>query len=128
MIKEWIKEIGYLVWYSIKDIAIASVQSLSELKKPRMWLTLFIAVIALAFYTRKYYLIKWFAPLAIVMYLIRNKQEGKYKYEMRKRAILSGNEKVILEEYSRYTKQCIYTHKEPWPYDYWKKEEIKRYS
>lgn len=126
--REWIKEIGYLIWYSIKDIFVACIQSLSELKKPRMWLTLSIAVIALAFYTQKYYLIKWFLPLAIIMYLVRNKQEGGYKYEMRKRAILSGNEKVILAEYGRYTKQCAYSHKEPIPYDYWKKEEVKKYQ
>ena len=122
----WLYEPLYLLWFSIKDAWLGVIETLAELKKPRTWLAILTGTIFVAFITKRYDLFKWFIGLMIIVYVIRQKVDGRYKHMMRINALMDDNNFVLEPYYERYRKECRFTRREPLDYESWKKEEIKK--
>ena len=122
----WLYEPIYLLWFSIKDAGLSVIETLQELKKPRTWLAILVGTVFIVFITRKYALFKWILPLIIIVYIIRQKVDGKYKHTMRVNALMNDNNLVLEPYYEKYKKECRFIKKEPLSYEEWKKEELNK--
>ena len=120
-----IKELAYLVWYSIKSLLGDFVNLLLEFKRPETWFYILMAAFMFAAYYREITVIKWLVPLILIIYIIRHKQEGKYHTDLVEKAFLKGDDTILQEEYEKYIRDCFYKKLSPYSYDEWKSKEKK---
>jgi len=110
----------YLIWYSVKDVYDSILEFLLEFKNPRMWSMIALALIFISIYTRNFTLFKVAFPFSIIMYIIRQKHDGKYKEGLRKQALLTDNDLILSKDYEKYKKRCFFSNEEPLSYEQWK--------
>lgn len=126
-----LKELIFLLWYSLKAFTNEMISLIMAFKKPETWFYLAIATFIITAYYRKIGVMLWSIPMMIIIYIIRQKQEGIYKAQLKEKAFLRGDEDILQEEYEKYIKNCFYKIPKvsPMSYDEWKlkeKEEIEK--
>lgn len=125
-----LKDLLFLVWYSIRDIILDVMRFMDTLKKPKTWSFILYAALFLIAYYRK--LTVWNATMVIllilVIYVIRQKNDPDFNKTVKENAFLNGEENKIKEYYDDYTRQCYFTipRKEPLSYEDYKQQELKK--
>lgn len=117
---KYLHNFAYLIWYSIKDIYVSILEFLIEFKNPRTWSMIALIFIFISIYTRNYILFKFMFPFSIIMYVIRQKYDGRYKEGLKKHALLSNNDLLLKDYYNKYSKKCFFSNQEPLKYEQWK--------
>ena len=121
-----LKELLYLVWYSIKSLFTDLLEFFSALKKAKTWSFILYATFFLGVYYRNYTVMKIALPAILLLYILRQNKEPDYNKSVRDRAFQQGDDEKIKLYYDRYKKQCYYSRKEPLSYDDYKKAEIRK--
>jgi len=117
-------EPGYSIYHSIKSIGLEVGDLLLQLKKPRTWFAILIFVMVYGIITKDILLLKW-APISIlIVYWLRQRIDGKYKRELKLKALMHNNDIILKEEYEKYKRTCYFSKKEALDYELWKKEEL----
>lgn len=121
-----LKDIPYLVWYSIMDILADLFRYIESLKNPRTWSFILYAVLFIGAYYKQYTLIKISLPLILLIYIIRQRKEPEFNRKLRERAFLKNDDSKISSYYEEYKNYCFFSRKDALSYEGFKKEEIQK--
>jgi len=65
-------------------------------------------------------------PLVLLVYYVRQIHEGKYKNEIKRKALINNNDIILKDIYNKYRKDCSFVKPkpiEPLEYSAWKEIE-----
>lgn len=113
----------YSIWYSLKDIASEMWGFILEFKKPNTWSTLLYIACFYAFMTKNFQLFLWLIPGIALVYLIRQRVDGRYRHEMYISALMSDNDMLLQDDYEKYKRECFFTKQSCLDYTQWKESE-----
>jgi hypothetical protein len=100
---------------------------LEGFKKPKMWSALLYITFFVLVLMRKYGLAWRTMSLIFLVYLIRHKRDGRYKYEMFVKDLMKGmDSSVVKEHYKMYVDKCHFSKKLELSFEEWKADEIKK--
>ena len=116
----------YSLKYSFKEIGRDLLDFLSDFKKPGTWSAILYVVCFYAVLKKNYNLFSWLIPLIALIYIIRQRVDGKYRIELFKKALRNNNELILKEEYKKYTRECYFTKQEPNIFETWKELELRK--
>lgn len=119
----WVYDPIYSIWYSVKDIGLEIIGFLQEFKKPNTWSSILYVACFYAFMTKNFTLFKWLIPSIVVVYIIRQRIDGRYRHEIYQNALLNNNNTILEEEYERYKRECHFTKQSALDYTQWKEQE-----
>lgn len=119
----WVYDPLYSVYYSAKEILSEFLDLLNQFKKPKMWSSILYIACFYAFLTHNATLFRWLIPAILIVYLIRQRVDGAYRNELKKRAFIKGDDVILKEEYSKYQRESHFMKKEPLEYELWKEQE-----
>ena len=103
-----LKDILFLLWYSIKDILMDFVRLLDELKKPRTWSFILYASLFLIAYYRKLTLTNAVIVLSLILlvYVVRQHKDPDFNKAVKEKAFLKNDDDKIKDYYEQYKRQC----------------------
>lgn len=116
----------YSLWYSVKEFFRDLADMVEEIKKPRTWLSVLYIVSFYSIFYKKWTLFRWLIPCIIIVYIIRQRVDGRYRRDIKKKAFLTNNETILKEEYRKYQRDCYFSHKDNLSYELWKEHEINQ--
>lgn len=121
-----IYEAYFFLVHSAKEFVKGTLGSIWSLRKPKNLYTILVGGLLLAIFTKRYGLIKWIVPPIIIVYLIGQKINGKYKHALKINALKKGNDTILNPLYEKYTSQPDWKRKDDLNYEEWKKEELNK--
>ena len=125
MVNSKIKEFFYLIYFSARSLFIDDlIETLEELKKPKTWSSILYLVLFVGAYLRNWVLVKIAFPLIILVYVVRQRVDGKYKTELYDKSFLNDDSKFIERAYEKYKRDCLYKNIAPLELEKWKEKEI----
>ena len=121
-----LKEMLYLLGYSIKHLLNDLVDFLLEFKKAKTWGFIFYFTLVYAYFTNNIVLYWTALPIIGLIYVVRQHKEPRYHLELKKKALLTNNESEVRKYYESYKKNCFFSNKNPMSYEAFKESELKK--
>lgn len=123
-----LKDILYLIWYSIKDLLIDLIELISALKKAKTWSFILYATIFLLAYYRSLTRTNAIIVIAfiLILYIIRQHKEPNYNKSVKERAFRKHDDEKTRIYYEKYKNHCYYSKKEIVDYEEYKKRELMK--
>lgn len=106
----------YSWWYSIKELG----KVFDEIKNPRTWSALFYVMAIYSFITGNRKLFYWSVPLIFLVYVVRQRDTGYYKDNIKEKALRTDNLIILEDIYDKYKRKCHFTEQEPLEFELWK--------
>lgn len=116
----------YSVWYSARQIGNDAVDLAKELKRPNTWSAILYVACFYAFMKRDLTLFTWLIPAIVFVYVYRQRVDGRYRGELKKKAFLNNDKIVLEEEYEKYKRECHFTKQVALDYTQWVETEKRK--
>lgn len=95
-------------------------------KKPGTWSAIILGSLFLALLYRNVTAFKWLIPIAIIIYIVRQRIEGEYRRELKKHALRKGKDILLEKEYEKYKRKTYFMKQQVLSFQEWKQQEIKK--
>ena len=124
-----LKDLLFLVAYSIKDILLDVLRVLEILKKPQTWsFVMYVSLFLIAYYQK---LTKVNAAvllsLILVIYVVRQHKDPEFNRAVKDKAFLKNDDLKVMKYYEDYKKRCYFSvpRKEPLSYEEYQQKEVE---